>query len=268
MNFMPPIGIFTGFDRVGATVPAADTATELSFRWTFILLGQSNMAGMGPIAEEDRIPVSNLFKMNRMKEWVSGGEGFNIPAAPEGEFKANAVGEKALGPSRAFGQRLLALVKDPRVKIQIINMAVSGSSIELWGQNEAYYKAILPYIVAAKNTGVFKGFIWHQGESNSGSNPEDYANRLRDLMSRIRTLTDVPKLPVVVGQVGISGNNNEGVNRSHTFISQYDPFFSVASSANLTLSDNVHYSAASYRTFGERFAERWWDIYRLAPTQK
>ncbi len=121
-----PIG-----DPKNATLPAADTATEQSFRWTFILLGQSNMAGMGPIAEEDRVPVSNLFKMNRTKEWVSGGEGYNIPASPEGEFKLNAVGEKALGPSRAFGQRLIALINDPRVKIQIINMAVPGSSIEL-----------------------------------------------------------------------------------------------------------------------------------------
>jgi hypothetical protein len=240
----------------GGTTPRPDGggSGDKSKNWVFLMLGQSNMSGTSPIEAQDRIAPPRVFKMVVNRTWAPGTEGFGINPFGPPSGGPSGVGSLSLSPSRVFAMKLLEQVTDPEVNIYIVNAAVSGSNIESWNpQGGANFRTMLPYLEEGLKKGVLKGFLWHQGEANGGTAPAEYAMRLRAIVKEIRDQVRDPMLPVVAGEVGTTSDDGN-VNRALAMIASADPRFVVATSENLTLHDNVHYSSASIRTFGERYA--------------
>lgn len=165
------------------------------------------------------------------------------------------------------------------IKIGVVPVAVAGSKIEGFDLStyQSYYngeaqwmKNIVaeyggnPYgrLVAmakeAQKTGVIKGILLHQGESNN--NDGQWQTKVRKIyLSLLKDLNlDSNKVPLLVGELvnadqggATSGHNTIIARMPQTIKTSY-----VISSKGCTdVSDNLHFSAAGYRELGKRYAQ-------------
>jgi hypothetical protein len=216
----------------------------------YILIGQSNMAGRGPITEEfknEGDPRVLMFDKNN--EWV-------LARNPVHFDKPKAAG---VGPGLAFGIEMAR--ESPRVRIGLIPYAVGGTSIEKWTpgafdqatQTHPYDDALMR-IRAALKYGEIKGVIWHQGEANSSEKKAPlYLVQLQQLIDRIRKEAGNPNLPFIVGELGRYREKYDLINAQLSKV----PFTAVATSEGLVhKGDTTHFDGASANLLGKRFAEK------------
>ena len=222
----------------------------------YILAGQSNMAGRGKVEEQDTQSHPRVFALNKEGEWV--------PAAEPLHFdKPNIVG---VGPGFAFGKAIAEHKKG--VRIGLIPCAAGGSPIASWteggyhSQTKSHpYDDALRRARIAMQSGVIKGIIWHQGESDS--KPElikVYQAKLEELIVKFRRELGDDDLPFVVGKLGdfyVARNPNaQTINEILERIPLTVENTACADSAGLTSkSDLVHFDAKSERELGRRYAE-------------
>ena len=219
----------------------------------YILAGQSNMAGRGTVTDEYKnVGSEKLLMLTKEGKWVQAKHPihFDKPSA-------------AVGPGMAFGLEMLKA--NPKVKIGLIPTAVGGSPIESWlpGALDAAtgthpYDDAVERIKLAMQSGVIKGIIWHQGESNS-IKPEQvkaYLEQLKELIGRFRKLTGNNNLPFVAGELGryaSFSNINDEINKLPSVV----PFTAVATTENLVhRGDNLHFDSPSADELGKRYAAR------------
>ncbi|MDF7809513.1 sialate O-acetylesterase [Pontiellaceae bacterium B12219] len=218
----------------------------------YLLIGQSNMAGRGPVEEQDQEIHPRVLTLNKQNEWV--------PAVDPIHFDKKGAG---VGPGRSFG---LEMAKhDPSVTIGLIPCAVGGTSISYWvpgaehAKTKTYpYDDMLVRVRAAQERGTLKGIIWHQGESD-GRRTSKYMGRLAELIDRLRNEFNDPELPFVAGLVEMDdrdGKEPRAINRVIIELPTVVPHTAVASSEGLTTQDGTHFDSGSARELGKRFAEQ------------
>jgi len=182
-----------------------------------------------------------------------------------------------LTPVDYFGRTLIEnLPKD--VKVGVINVAVGGCKIELFDKNnyKAYadtapvwmkgmikeydgdpYGRLVEMAKLAQKSGVIKGILLHQGESNTGDTTWPgkvngvYNNLLKDL-----NLT-AASVPLIAGEVvnAAQGGVCAGMNTIIDDLPQTIPTAHIVSSKGCSVwKDHLHFDAAGYREFGERYA--------------
>ncbi|WP_145076931.1 sialate O-acetylesterase [Aureliella helgolandensis] len=242
----------------------------------FLLAGQSNMAGRGPIAPEDLVTHPRVLSLNAGGEWQ--------PAVAPLHFdKPGMVG---VGLGRAFA---LQYAKDhPEVIVGLVPCAAGGSAISSWTpggyhpQTKSHpYDDALSRTKLAMQDGVLQGILWHQGESDSGPGPSaTYKSNLLELIGRFRQELAAPDVPVIIGQLGrFPGKEwNEGrylVDASHKEIPRLANHTQFVSSAGLVdKGDQTHFASPSARVFGQRYyqAFKWEQMLQptltLAPSQE
>ena len=229
----------------------------------YLLVGQSNMAGRGYPEAQDTVPNRHVLRLNQAGTWEIAKEPLHFDKPSAG-----------VGPGLAFGQDMAA--QDTSVVIGLIPCAVGGSPIAVW-QPGAYYEATKtnPYddaIARAKiaiQAGTLKGIIWHQGESDS--NPEGskvYAQKLTDLIARLRHDLQAPEMPFVAGQLpefqflklDSTGRKqvNEAAIRVNESVAQLKKtvknYTYVTAEGTKDRGDQLHFDAASARLMGHRYA--------------
>jgi len=168
----------------GQTQPAAP---DPNFH-LYLLIGQSNMAGRGALDAESTTPHPRVEMLSKDLTWK--------PATDPLHFDKPAAG---VGPGLAFGKQMAEA--DPKVRIGLIPCAVGGTSIDVWkpGAEDIATKThpdddMLKRIQEAQKTGVLKGIIWHQGESNRRDGL--YGQKLTDLIALLRQeLRDAAQQP-------------------------------------------------------------------------
>jgi hypothetical protein len=218
----------------------------------YILIGQSNMAGRGPITEsianehDDRV-----YTFTKDKQWV-------VAKHPLHFDKPKVAG---VGPGLTFGIAIAQAY--PQVKIGLIPCAVGGTPIEHWVPG-AYDQATKthPYddaverITAAMKYGTIKGVIWHQGEANS--RPEKakiYLSQLTELIQKVRTLVGNPNLPFIVGELGRYRPVYANINTELAKLPGTVPYTAVATSEKLVhKGDTTHFDGPSAQEMGRRLA--------------
>lgn len=259
------------------TVSAALTATaqpDPNFH-IYLCLGQSNTEGNAKIEDQDRVGVPERFLVMATSE-------FTEPERHIGEWY-HAVPPlvrqyTGLTLMDGFGRAMLAELPDD-VRLGVVPVAVGGCKIEHldrdynpeevvneaeWFQGfmKAYdnkpYDRLVACARKAKEAGVIKGILMHQGESNTG-NPEwpamvkkVYDNLLSDLG------LEPNSVPLIAGEVvsaeegGICAAHNPIIHRLPEVI----PGAKVVSSAGLKqIGDGLHFTAAAYRELGQRYAD-------------
>ena len=219
----------------------------------YILIGQSNMAGRGPITVEMKNEGnSRVFMFTRDSQWVEARHPLHFDKP-----KAAAV-----GPGLAFGIKMAEA--DFKAEIGLIPCAVGGTSIERWVPG-AYDKSTYthPYddavqrIKAAMQYGIVKGIIWHQGESNSGSEAraQGYLDKLIVLIGRMRELTGKPQLPFVAGELGRYRENFQLINKQLASLPAKVIYTALATSEGLVhKGDTLHFDGKSADEMGKRMA--------------
>lgn len=213
----------------------------------YLLIGQSNMAGRGIVEAQDKQPHPRVLTLDKQGRWV--------PAVDPIHFDKPIAG---VGLGTTFG-RVMA-EREPGVTIGLIPCAVGGTPISRWQPGADLYEAALKRARAAAPSGVFKGVLWHQGESDSGKEETGkvYAAQLDAMIAAWRKDLAVAELPVVVGQLGEFYVRGAGVKLVRAALETLPArvkhtAFVPATELNHK-GDMVHFDAASYREFGRRYA--------------
>ena len=241
----------------------------------YLAFGQSNMEGNAQIEPQDTSNVPERFKMMAAVNMPSKGrtKGNWYTAVPPlcREFTG-------LTPCDYFGRELVANLPQ-EITVGVINVAVGGCSIDLfdedkaeaylstaadWLQNMAREYGNHPYQVLvemgkkAQESGVIKGILLHQGETNTGD--PNWPNNVKKIYDRL--LADLglngSEVPLLVGEVvdsamgGSCGAHNAVIANVPNVI----PNSHVVKSNLLPQKgDGLHFTAQGYRELGRRYAQ-------------
>jgi hypothetical protein len=246
----------------------------------YLCFGQSNMEGYNgayvkdedgnPIQAEDRGAVDSRFRVLAAVDMpaLGRGKGRWYTATPP-----LCRGDSGLCPADYFGRTLVANLPE-EIRVGVINVSVAGCKIEAfdpvnceayiataadWLQNIAAlygnnpYNHLVELAKTAQRSGVIKGILLHQGESNNGESswPQKvkavYDNLLRDL--------DLDEsVPLLAGQVVNGGTT--GMNGIILNLPQTIPNAHVIRTDGLPSHvDRLHFTPAGYRELGKRYAE-------------
>ena len=243
---------------LGLTAAAHDTKQPRRENFhLFLLAGQSNMAGRGEVAAEDRTPHPRVLMLSRAGTWV--------PAVEPMHFDKPAI--VGVGPGRAFGVAVAEAM--PGVTVGLIPAAVGGSPIDAWmpGAYDAATQThpwddAMARVARARQTGTLRGVLWHQGESDATSDrASTYPAKLQALVVRFRADLDAPALPFIAGQLGRFPQApwdtwRVRIDEAHRALPTSVPHTAFVRSDGLhDKGDAVHFDAASARTLGRRYAE-------------
>ena len=218
----------------------------------YLLVGQSNMAGRGLVDAASKEVHPRLMMLDQSNQWV--------PATDPLHFDKPAVA--GVGPGLAFGLEMAG--RSPKsVRIGLIPCAVGGSPIDAWqpgGYDKATdthpYEEALTRARAAQQSGVIKGIIWHQGESDSS--PEKaaaYLPKLIALVANLRRDLGDDRLPFVAGELGYYKEAYQRINAQLPLLPRQAAHTAVVSARGLSHKGDVtHFDAASARELGRRYA--------------
>ena len=248
--------------------------------YIYICFGQSNMEGNAQWESQDVGNVDERFQMlatcdfnntnpkRKLGEWYTA----ECPiVSPDGK----------LGPTDYFGRTMVKELPDK--KIGVIAVAMGGSPIQMFDKDlyEQWikenptewwvtlakrhyggnpYGRIIEMAKKAQEVGVIKGILLHQGCSNNGDEKwpgmvkKIYKDMLKDLGLR------AADVHIYVGETEYEnmGGGCSWHNHVVAKIPDVIPTGHVVSAEGIPGNgvDPWHFSAAGYRTFGKRYAEK------------
>ncbi len=218
-----------------------------------LCIGQSNMAGRGLMDAGAADTLRSVYLFN--------GDGFERAAEPMNRYSTvrKELGMQRVGPVGSFAARYAEVTGAP---VGVVVNARGGSSIDEWlpGSETDYLAKAVERIRAAGDWGDVAAMLWHQGEADS-AHPERYEAKLRRLIGILRTELGNPSLPVVFGEIAHWNwtNRVEGTAPFNAMLrSLHIPHTACVSAEGLApMKDETdpHFSAASQRELGRRYAE-------------
>ena len=237
----------------------------------YLAFGQSNMEGQGTIESQDKT-VDPRFQMLSTIDNFNGRKlGTWNDAIPP---LANKHG--GLGPTDYFGRTLVKEL-DPQIKVGVVVVAIAGCSIVAFDSplDDGYmstqagwfkdivkdyggdpYKRLVEMAKKAKEDGVIKGIIFHQGETDEGDS--DWPNKVKKVYDRlVKDIGLDANIPFFAGEVPYQGSS-KGTNNNIRKLPQQSKNFYLVSAEGLNDLDmmRIHFSSQGYRDFGKRYAEK------------
>jgi type 1 fimbria pilin len=188
-----------------------------------------------------------------------------------------------LTPGDYFGRTLVANLPK-NVRVGIVNVSVAGAKIEAFDEKtyEAYvstsadwlknivkeysgnpYARLVELGKLAQKSGVIKGILLHQGESNTNDTlwtkkvKVVYDNLMKDLKLNPKSV------PLLAGEVVHANYNGRSasMNKIIATLPQTIPTAHVISSADAPDGgDRLHFSAEGYRILGRHYGEKMLDL--------
>ena len=219
---------------------------------SFLIIGQSNMAGRGYLHEVKPI-VNERIVMLRNGRWQMMAETINCDRSVAG-----------ISLAASFADAWCHENKEGR--IGLIPCAEGGSEIDEWDVGKALYDHAISEAHFAMKNSQLTGILWHQGESDSmGGKHEIYYEKLHRIMQGFRKELDASNIPIIIGGLGdFLGQSGFGKNcTEYTLINQKLKQFAFevdncyfVDAAGLTCNpDGIHINAVSQRKFGLRYFE-------------
>lgn len=240
----------------------------------YLCFGQSNMEAGARPEEQDKV-VDERFQMlaavdNPAMQRTKGNWYVAYPPI-------NRPGN-ALGPVDFFGRTMVANLP-AKYRVGVINVSVAGAKIELWDKVnyntylsgaekwmqdmcKSYdgnpYQRLVDMAKIAQQSGVIKGILLHQGESNP--NDQEWCNKVKGIYDNlIKDLNlDPKKVPLLAGElkskeehgVCYAFNTEVLANLPKTLPNSY-----IISSKGVKGSpDQFHFNTEGMRELGRRYA--------------
>lgn len=243
----------------------------------YLCIGQSNMEGAGRIEAQDTVGIDPRFKIleavdcpqiNRTKgQWYTA-------KPPLCRCKTG------LSPADYFGRTMLENMPKEQ-SLGLVHVAVAGSKIEIldkvkykayldssakekpWMINMANeyggnpYERLIEMAKIAQQSGVIKGILLHQGESNTGDKtwPAQVKKLYDDILADLNLAPN--SIPLLAGELvsADQGGKCASMNEIIATLPQTLPTAIVVSSLGLpAVPDGLHFSSAGVRNFGKRYA--------------
>ena len=243
----------------------------------YLAYGQSNMSGQATITDTDR-QTNPRFLVLRAGNHSNQKVGEFYPAAPPMGHSASKVGIVDF-----FGRKMIKELPDS-IKVAVANVAIGGQSIDLFDKdrNAAYvqnaknkndtwwiqylneyggdvHKRIVEMGKIAKQKGVIKGFLFHQGEADYQM--KDWPERVKKVYDQfIEELElDPEKTPILLGELAPTGDlgwRNDAVKEAADLIPNGYVISAQGCPAIKEPSYTLHFTRDGYQTLGERYAEK------------
>lgn len=222
---------------------------------SFLMVGQSNMAGRGNVAEVKKIVHNGKLLMLRNGRWLGMTEPINYDRPFAGVSLAASFAECAL---EALSE------SDGEAQVGLIPAADGGSSLHDWRVGgELYDNAVFLAKMAMRNSSL-AGILWHQGEAECGNGRyEKYEGAFMEIMESMKRDIGCPDVPVMVGGLGeflanrtVSPDlvNYPRVNEALIHLCQtHDGYYYVSARGLTSNADFLHFNAVSLREFGKRY---------------
>jgi hypothetical protein len=255
--------IFGSKDETESIPQKKDMLPAKENLWVFMMAGQSNMAGRGKIETGDLVINKRIMTINEINEWI-------VAREPLHFYEPNGAG---LDCGVSFARRLLKEIPDS-VSIAMIPCAVGGSSVFEWLGDSLHRNVRLLSnfrwkLDLAKEKGVIKCILWHQGERNA--NAADiplYKDALKELVFTFREIAEDDHLPVIMGELGRFAQPaekqdyfNEINAIIHDMAEEVDNCSWISSEGLDHKGDHLHFNSAALRELGERYAEKYLETF-------
>jgi hypothetical protein len=219
---------------------------------SFLMAGQSNMAGRGYLKDVKQI-YDEQIKMLVNGRWQTMTEPIN-PDRP-----TSGIG---LAASFAGAWRL----KNDHEQIGLIPCADGGSSLDDWAVGGVLFENAVFQAKLAQRTSILSGILWHQGENDSfAGRSAFYYDKLSVIVDAFRRELDAPEIAFIAGGIGgfLSGGRYgkyfteyNQVNQALQKLADTMPDCYFVTAAGLTGNqDGLHFDAVSQRKFGIRYFE-------------
>lgn len=244
----------------------------------YLCIGQSNMEGAARIEAQDTINIDSRFKVLEALDCPNLGRqmGKWYTAKPP-----LCRCDTRLSPADYFGRTMLENIPQNQ-SLGLVHVAVAGSKIEIFDKikykayldssakerpwmikmADAYggnpYERLIAMAKIAQKSGVIKGVLLHQGESNTGDKtwPAQVKKIYYDILADLNLAPN--SIPLIAGEV--VGADQGGKCASHNeiiaMLPQTLPKAVVVSSKGLPAApDKLHFNSEGVREFGKRYAE-------------
>jgi hypothetical protein len=219
---------------------------------SFLMVGQSNMAGRGYLKDVKQIYDEQIKKLVNGR-WQTMTEPINFDRPTSG------VG---LAASFAAAWRL----KNENEQIGLIPCADGGSSLDDWAVGGELFEHAVFQARLAQRTSTLSGILWHQGENDSfGGRSAVYYKKLEVIVDAFRLELDSPDIPFIAGGIGDflrTGRYGKyfteykEVNSALQRFAELKPNSYFVDATGLTANeDGLHFDAISQRKFGIRYFE-------------
>ena len=243
----------------------------------FVLIGQSNMSGRGQI---ERLPAwyPTVFEFGNDYRWRIATEPIDstINQVDQVSMEEERAG---FSPALSFARTIQYEAK-PDALIGLIPCAKGNTTIEEWQRSlndETLYGSCLKRINAATHMGQVTGVLIFQGESDA-LDPQRYAEKLPSanayatkfskFVNDLRNDLSQPTLPVVFAKIGRT--TTPDIFPNWDIVQSQQEMIQLRCAAMITtddllLRDFVHFTTASYKIIGQRFATAYLDLLKQHP---
>ena len=216
---------------------------------SFLLIGQSNMAGRGFVEEAENVDTSHI-KIMRNGRWQ---EMFR-PINPDRSFSGVNLAE-------SFAE---CYAKKHNVDVGLICCADGGTSLDQWMPGELLFENAVNHAKLAMRTSQIAGILWHQGEADCSKELySTYESRFNIFMKALRTELGLHDIPLLLGGLGdflVNRTPNENlknythINDALKSIASKNPITGFVSAEGLGSNpDNLHFNSKALHEFGIRY---------------
>lgn len=217
---------------------------------SFLLVGQSNMAGRGFI--KDAVPVNsdNIVTL-RNGHWYP----MFRPICPDKETAGVSLAER-------FAE---LYAEKHGVKVGLICCADGGTTLDQWKPGDLRFDNAISQAKMAQRQSKIVGILWHQGEFDCKATLYPlYRQKFENIMKEFRRQLDLPDVPFIVGGLGdylaestsetMQYYNYHHVNDTLRAIVADDVSMGFVSAEGLTCNrDGLHFDSKSLYEFGNRY---------------
>lgn len=216
--------------------------------YSFLMIGQSNMAGRGFKDEVPAIQNDKLYVL-RNGRWHH----MYFPVNNDRRFSGISLAESFADECSGFYG----------VDVGLIPCADGGTTLAQWQPGEILYDHAVFQAKLAQRTSTIAGVLWHQGESDCGEENYPYYEEkcmaVFESMKKELGLSD--DVPFIVGELGSYLAEKGGmlvnypyVNEALKSMAQKHAYIGCVSAKGLTCNpDYLHFNAKSLREFGVRY---------------
>lgn len=228
--------------------------------YSFLMIGQSNMAGRGFIHEVAPIKNKQLFVM-RNGRWL----GMFVPVNCDRSFSGISLAE-------SFAD---TCAREYNVNVGLIPCADGGTNLDQWQPGEILYDNAINHARLAMRTSEIAGVLWHQGEGDCREERypfyEEKCTHIFESMRKDLKLSE--DVPFIVGGLGdfLKDRTESPALKNYPYINQAlqqmaakHGYMGYVSAEGLTSNpDNLHFNAQSLREFGVRYFEKFKEMNKI-----
>ena len=221
---------------------------------SFLIIGQSNMAGRGFIADAEPLDTcGGKLKVLRNGRWQK----MYRPVNPDRSFSGTCLAESF---AKAYSD------EHPDVNVGIIPCADGGTCLDQWQRGSLLFDHAVSCARLAMRTSHLAGILWHQGEGDCTEERYPfYLEKITAIMTALRRELNAEDIPLMVGGLGDFLKdraespalvNYPHVNDALKRFAESSPRTVFVSAEGLASNpDNLHFNHCSLQEFGLRYYE-------------